>query len=301
MSQILDELVSLLKLERSDDNTFVGQSQNLGWGRVFGGQVLGQALSAASQTVPADRVVHSFHGYFLRPGDVNKEIRFEVDRIRDGRSFTTRRVVASQVRSSGKDEAIFSLSASFQIQEEGFDHQPTMPDAPGPEGLYSERELSKTYLAKLPEDVLTKIPLALRERAIAERPIELRLTMPIDPMRPKKREPANQVWFRANGELPDDPAIHRYLLAYASDFYLLGTSMLPHGATWMTPGMQVASLDHSMYFHRPFRFDEWLLYDMKGPTAVGARGLAHGSWYDQNGILVASTVQEGLIRRRPKS
>ena len=235
-------------------------------------------------------MVHSFHGYFLRPGAVDKEIRFEVDRIRDGRSFTTRRVVASQVSKRGVDEAIFSLSASFQIQEEGLDHQPTMPDAPGPEGLYSERELSKTYLAK--------IPLALQERAVAERPIELRLTKPIDPLRPKKREANNQVWFRANGALPDDPAIHRYLLAYASDFYLLGTSMLPHGVTWMTPGMQVASLDHSMYFHRPFRFDEWLLYDMTGPTAVGARGLAHGSWYNQEGHLVASTVQEGLVRRR---
>ena len=295
MSDVLSELLLLLRLDRLDDDRFRGQSQNLGWGRVFGGQVLGQALSAAEQTVPEGRFVHSMHGYFLRPGALDA-IDFQVDRIRDGRSFTTRRVVASQ-----KGEAIFSLSASFQTHETGLEHQAvTMPNAPGPEGLRSERELSRKYLARLPEAMLAQIPKTMQERAAAERPIELRLTDPIDPLNAPKRAPTNQIWFRANGALPDDLSVHQYLLTYASDFYLLGASLLPHGVTWMTPQMQVASLDHTMYFHRPFRFDDWLLYDIDSPTSVGSRGLAHGRWYDRDGVLVASTIQEGLIRDRRK-
>lgn len=300
MTDVLDRLISILSLERIEENIFRGPSQNLGWGRVFGGQVVGQALSAADQTVPKDRQVHSLHGYFLRPGDAEAPIVYVVDPIRDGRSFTTRRVVAIQ---DGK--TIFNLSASFQITEDGFDHQDAeMPnigdDVPDPEALKNERELGTRYLAKLPEAVLTRIPPLMRERLVAERPIEVRPVDPMDPMRPDKREPVKRVWFRCNGTLPDSPALHRYLLAYASDFHLLGTSLYPHGTTWMNPTMQVASLDHSMWFHRPFRFDDWLLYDTHGPSSSGARGLARGRFFTRDGQLVATTMQEGLIRNRKK-
>lgn len=297
MRDVLAELLTILRLERIEENIFRGPSQDLGWGRVFGGQVVGQALSAAEQTVPAGRAVHSLHGYFLRPGDAKRPIVYTVDPIRDGASFTTRRVVAVQ-----GGEAIFSLSASFQIDEPGLDHQAaTMPDAPPPDGLRNERELGERYLARLPEAVLASIPEAMRERAVAERPIEVRPVAPLDPVRPDARPAIKHVWFRAAGPLPDERSVHQYLLAYASDFHLLGTAMMPHGVSWMTPGLQVASLDHAMWFHRPFRFDEWLLYAMEAPSAQGARGLALGRWFTRDGTLVASTAQEGLMRdrRRP--
>jgi len=291
---VLSELIDILSLERIEENIFRGQSQNLGWGRVFGGQAVGQALSAAEQTVPEGRSVHSLHSYFLRPGDANLPIVYTVDPIRDGRSFTTRRVVAVQ---NGK--AIFSLSASFQVEEPGFDHQAdVMPDVPGPDALRSEKELGERYIAKLPPAVVANIPKAMKERITADRPIEVRPVTPIDPMNPKEREARKQVWFRVNGTLPDSQNLHQYLLAYASDFHLLGTAMMPHAVTWLTPGMQVASLDHSMWFHRPFRFDDWLLYDMDAPSARGARGLARGRWFTSDGALIASTTQEGLMRNR---
>lgn len=294
MRDVLAELIEILTLERIEENIFRGQSQNLGWGRVFGGQVVGQALSSAEQTVPEGRAVHSLHGYFLRPGDANKPIVYTVDPIRDGKSFTTRRVVAVQ-----GGVAIFSLSASFQIDEPGLDHQAVeMPDVQGPEELLNERELGKRYLDRLPDAVRDKLPKAMKERVVAERPIEVRPIGPIDPMNPGVREPIKHVWFRANGELPDSPNLHQYLLAYASDFHLLGTSMMPHDVSWLTPGMQVASLDHAMWFHRPFRFDDWLLYDMDAPSSQNARGLARGRWFTRDGVLVASTAQEGLIRDR---
>ena len=294
MRDVLRELIDILTLERIEENIFRGRSQDLGWGRVFGGQVLGQALSAAEQTVPEGRFVHSLHGYFLRPGDATKSIVFTVDPIRDGSSFTTRRVVAVQ-----DGRAIFSMSASFQIEEGGLDHQAeTMPDVPGPDELHSEQELGRMYLAKLPEAVRAQIPRAMRERVVADRPIEIRPVSPIDPMKPKVREPRSRVWFRATGALPDRRSLHEYMLAYASDFHLLGSTMQPHAVTWLTPGMQVASLDHAMWLHRPFRFDDWLLYDIDSPSAQGARGLAHGRWFTRDGVLVASTVQEGLIRDR---
>lgn len=294
MTAVLDKLIRVLTLERIEQNIFRGQSQNLGWGRVFGGQVVGQALSAAEQTVPADRSVHSLHGYFLRPGDAEKPIVFTVDPIRDGKSFTTRRVVAVQA-----GVAIFSLSASFQIHEPGFEHQAgERPEAPDPDTLLSERQLGRRYLDNLPEKVRAAIPEAMRERVVAERPIEVRPVNPVDPVHPKKRAPEKQVWFRVNGELPDQPSLHQYLLAYASDFHLLGTSLLPHGASWLSPGMQVASLDHAMWFHRPFRFDDWLLYTTDSPSAGGARGLSRGQWWTRSGQLIASTAQEGLIRKR---
>jgi acyl-CoA thioesterase-2 len=288
MSPVLDELVKLLALERIEENLFRGQSQDLGWGTVYGGQVLGQALSAAVQTVPPDRHVHSLHAYFLRTGDVTKPIVYDVDRIRDGGSFTTRRVVAIQ---SGK--AIFNLAASFQIEESGFEHHDAMPDAPRPETLLTEQDRAKPYLDRLPA--------MLRPRAVGERPFEHRpIEEDDDPFTPPSRPPQRMTWLRTVGRLPDDPALHRYLLAYASDHALITTSLLPHGVTWLTPGMQVASLDHVMWFHQPFRVDEWLLYVLDSPAAHGARGLARGRVFTEDGRLVATVTQEGLIRRRTK-
>jgi len=282
----LDELVTLLGLEKIEENLFRGQSQDLGWGTVFGGQVLGQALSAAVQTVPAERAVHSLHAYFLRPGDVRKPIIYDVDRIRDGSSFTTRRVVAIQ---SG--HAIFNMAASFHKAEAGFAHQDEMPEVPSPDSLKSERELAVSLKERLPPFI--------RERAVAERPFEVRPVNPgADPLAPTPRPPVRMVWLRTSGRLPDDPALHRYLLAYASDYSFIGTALLPHGVTWLSPGMQIASLDHVMWFHQPFRVDEWLLHAMDSPAAHGARGLVRGRVFTQDGRLVASTAQEGLIRQR---
>jgi len=285
MTDVLTHLVALLALERIEENLFRGQSQDLGWGTVFGGQVLGQALSAAVQTVPEDRRVHSLHGYFLRPGDVNKPIVYDVDRIRDGRSFTTRRVVAIQ---SG--HPIFSMAASFQLPEAGFEHAAPMPAVPGPDGLLSEQELARRMGELIPE--------RWRKRAVADRPIELRPVAPVNPLAPEATSPEQCVWMRTSGPLGDDTALHDYMLAYASDFYLLPTAMRPHGVSTFSRRMQVASIDHAMWFHRPFRVDEWLLHVMESPSASGARGLVRGRFYDQAGTLVASTIQEGLIRQR---
>ncbi|PRQ03869.1 Acyl-CoA thioesterase 2 [Enhygromyxa salina] len=286
MSQVLDELVELLTLEQIEVNLFRGQSQDLGWGTVYGGQVLGQALSAAVQTVPEERAVHSLHGYFLRPGAVDRPIVYEVDRIRDGRSFTTRRVVAIQ-----NGRAIFNLAASFQVDEPGFAHQDAMPEAPAPEGVPTEQELARAYADKLPEFI--------RAQALGQRPFEIRpIEDPSDPFEPEPREAQRMFWLKATGTLPDDPALHRYLLAYASDFSFLTTAMLPHGVSWLSPGMQVASVDHAMWFHEDVRVDEWLLHVVDSPKAHGARGLVRGRVFTHDGRLVASTVQEGLIRRR---
>lgn len=286
--QVLADLLALLGLERLEKSLFRGQSQDLGWGNVFGGQVLGQALSAAQQTVPEGRSVHSLHGYFLRSGDASKPIIYDVDCIRDGKSFTTRRVVAIQ-----KGRAIFSMGASFQIDEGGFEHQAKMPEVPGPEGLASETELAR--------QVVDRIPPPLRARAIADKPIELREVKPVNPFVPEVREPQRYVWIRASDTLPNDPQIHRFLLAYASDFHFMTTAMFPHGISWMTPGMQTASLDHAMWFHRDFSLDDWLLYAIESPSASNARGLARGHFFNRAGELVASTVQEGLIRKRVPS
>jgi acyl-CoA thioesterase-2 len=284
MERVLADLIDLLALERLDRDFFRGRSQNLGWGAIFGGQVLGQALSAAAQTVPDNRAVHSLHGYFVRAGDVSKPILYQVDRLRDGKSFTTRRVVAVQ-----EGEAIFSLAASFQVHEHGFEHQDPMPDVPPPESLPSELALALAIADQLP-------PL-VRAIAVAERPIEIRPVDPRDPLAPRASPPHRAMWYRAIDHLPDDPALHRYLLAYASDFSFLGTAMDPHGVSWLVPGMQVASIDHAMWFHRPFRFDDWLLYAVDSPSASGARGLVRGQFFDRQGRLVASTAQEGLMRK----
>ncbi len=284
MRDVLRELVELLELERIEQNLFRGQSQDLGWGTVFGGQVLGQALSAAQQTAPADRWVHSLHGYFLRPGDASKPIVYDVDCIRDGKSFTTRRVVAIQ---NGK--AIYNMAASFQKDEPGFDHQATMPASTPPEQLESALALFRNHI--------DRVPPKLRKRATAERPIESRPVSPIDPVSPDVRPPQRQVWYRAVDPLPDHESLHRYLLAYCSDFNFLVTAMQPHGVSWLSPGMQVATIDHAMWFHRPFRMDDWLLHDIESPSASNARGLVRGQIYDRQGRLVASTAQEGLMRK----
>jgi len=283
---VLAELVELLALERIEENLFRGQTQDLGWGAVFGGQVLGQALSAAVQTVPPERHAHSLHAYFLRSGDVKKPIIYDVDRIRDGGSFTTRRVVAIQ-----NGHAIFHLAASFQVDEPGLEHQDAMPDAPVPESCATEQERAKPYAHLLPKGI--------RERATVERPFELRPVGPEDDaFHPSPKPPWRMVWFKTVGRLPDDPALHRYLLAYASDQSLITTALLPHGITWVTAGMQIASLDHVLWFHQPFRVDEWLLYVLDSPAAHGARGLARGRIFTRDGRLVASVMQEGLIRQR---
>ena len=285
MTAVLDELVKLLQLEQIEANIFRGQSQDLGWGRVFGGQVLGQALSAARQTVDKSRHVHSFHSYFLREGDSSLPIVYNVDCIRDGRSFATRRVVAIQ-----KGRPIFNLSASFQIEEKGFSHQSPMPEVSPPDNLNNEHDLVDKY-----KDL---IPPPLKKRLLTETPIEIRFADPIDPLKESSRKPTNKVWLRANGQLPDDPGLHKYLLAYASDFQFLSTSLFPYGAYTFQRKIQVASLDHAMWFHRPFKMDEWLLHCVESPSASGARGLVRGQVFNQAGELVASTMQEGLIRDR---
>ncbi len=284
---VLQELLKLLKLEKIEENIFRGQSQDLGFHSVFGGQVLGQALSAASRTVPETRQAHSLHGYFMRPGDSQLPIVYTVECIRDGKSFTTRRVVAVQ-----KGQAIFSMSASFQIKEEGFDHQDTMPEVPGPDGLESQMEIAKRYA--------DKIPSAIRSRILCAKPIEIRQIDPIDPFAPDKRVPVRHVWFRAINPIGDDMSAHKYLLAYASDFNLLGTALYPHGYTFWDPRIQMASLDHAMWFHREFRMDDWLLYTMESPSVSKALGLSIGRIFTQKGDLVATVTQEGLIRYRPK-
>jgi acyl-CoA thioesterase-2 len=281
----LDHLIQLLSLERIEENLFRGQSEDLGWGQLYGGHVLGQALSAATQTVPADRFVHSAHAYFLRPGNVSRPTIYDVDRIRDGGSFTTRRVVGIQ-----NGEAIFNLSVSFHKEEEGFEHQSAMVDVPAPETLPNEEERARTFAHKLAPPLSTRV--------LEERPFDIRLVDPSDPFTTDAREPKRALWLRANGQVGDEDAVHRQLLSYASDYSFVTTSLLPHGVSWLMPGLHIASIDHAIWFHRPFRIDDWLLHVMDSPTAHGARGLARGQVYTRDGRLVASTMQEGLIRRR---
>jgi acyl-CoA thioesterase-2 len=286
MSNVVGELIDLLALERSGENAFRGRSQDLGWGRIFGGQVLGQALSAAAQTVPRDRHVHSLHAYFLRPGDLTIPIDYEVDRIRDGGSFTTRSVVARQ-----PGGAIFTMSASFQLEEPGFEHQDEMPETAPPKSLPTERERMASFLARLPDHV--------RAPFDAERPFEVRTADPIeDVLHPAPRAARRSLWIRAVAPLPDDPALHRYLLAYISDYAFMTTALAPHGLTWLAPSLQLASIDHAMWFHRPVRVDDWLLHVVDSPSASGARGFARGRIFTRDGRLVASTAQEGLMRQR---
>ena len=279
-----NELLELLDLEEIEKNHYRATSPNEGWQRVYGGQVIGQALVAASRTVPEDRQAHSLHGYFLRPGDTTIPILYKVDRIRDGRSFTTRRVVAIQ-----HGRPIFNMSISFQTDEEGFSHQFDMPEAPAPETLADERQLRAEWAVKLPEE--------FTESFNRERPIDVRPIDPQDIFHPDKRPPRQMCWMKSRDPLPDDYRLHQCVLAYLSDWSLLDTATLPHGVSFLQDNMQMASLDHAMWFHRPFRADEWLLFVQDSPSASGARGLNRGLIYRQDGVLVASAAQEGLMRR----
>ncbi|HSN71099.1 MAG TPA: acyl-CoA thioesterase II, partial [Steroidobacteraceae bacterium] len=286
MDRVLADLLKLLELERIEINLFRGESRDIGSPQVFGGQVLGQALVAASMTVE-NRCVHSLHAYFLRPGDFNHPIVYEVDRSRDGHSFTTRRVVAIQ-----HGRQIFHLSASFQIDEEGFSHQVPMPAVPPPEKLKDTVTWSREIMHRIPEK--------MRRFYEHQRPFEFRPVRLHDPSDPTPDEPIKRVWFRAVDRVPDGEALHRCLLAYVSDYHLLDTATLPHGISYANSDLQMASLDHAMWFHRPVRVDDWLLYSIESPSASGARGLARGHVFDRTGRLVASTAQEGLIRLRSR-
>lgn len=287
MSQVLNDLLSLLRLETIEQGIYRGQSQDLGFKAVFGGQVMGQALSAAKDTVEESRKVHSLHSYFLRPGDASRPIVYDVENIRDGKSFSTRRVRALQF---GKP--IFYMTASFQSDEPGVTHQSPMPNVPGPELLRSELEFYQENAHLIPEP--------LRSKFVCEKPIEMRPVGFENPFKPNVTQPVRYVWFKANGEMPDDPRVHKYLLAYASDFNFLPTALQPHGLSFMSPNMQVATIDHAMWFHREFRLDDWILYAIDSPSASGARGLVRGQFYNRKGELVASTMQEGVIRQHSK-
>ncbi|MGI9327020.1 MAG: acyl-CoA thioesterase II [Pseudomonadales bacterium] len=281
--QTIIDVINLLDLEEIEQNHYRATSPSDGWQRVYGGQVLGQALVAASRTVPDDRPAHSLHGYFLRAGDTEAPILYKVDRIRDGRSFTTRNVVAIQ-----HGRAIFSMSISFQLIEDGLSHQVQMPDVPLPEELRDERELRAEQAEQLPAE--------FRESFLRERPIELRPIDPQDLLEPRKRPPQQYCWMKIRDPLPEDPRLHQCVLAYLSDWSLLDTSTYPHGLSFLNDQLQMASLDHAMWFHRPFRADDWLLYAQDSPSASGARGLNRGQIFSRNGDLVASAAQEGLMR-----
>ncbi len=276
----LPELLKILDLERIEDNLFRGESRDVGAPQVFGGQVLGQALVAASRTVEG-RQVHSLHAYFLRRGDLSVPIVFEVDRSRDGGSFTSRRVVAIQ-----HGQPILTMSASFHAGEPGLEHQAPMPDAPPPESLRD--------LAAVEAEVMERMPHRARGYFRNQRPFEFRAVSPDDYLTREKRPAHKQVWFRVLGQMPDDQSLHRSLLAYVSDYHLLPTATMPHGVNFLE--LQVASIDHAIWFHRDLRLDDWLLYEIESPSASGARGFSRGAIYARDGRLVASVAQEGLIR-----
>ena len=284
MQETLQDFIDLLNLEPIEDNLFRGYSPNEHWQRVFGGQVIGQALMAAERTVHG-RVCHSLHAYFLRPGDPKRPIIYEVDRSRDGRSFTSRRVVALQ---HGKQ--IFNMAASFQVKEKGLTHQIKCPKVPPPEDLEDDYERRKKASAHLPREV--------KKHFLRKRPIEMRSIRPTNFINPEKSPPYQQVWFRVSEKFPakTGQALHQCALAYMSDMTLLDTCTNPHGVNWLKDNVQMASLDHAMWFHRPFRVDDWLLYDQASPSASGARGFNTAHIFNRKGILVASVTQEGLMR-----
>ena len=280
--QAVDDLIALLDLEVIEVNIFRGTSPDVSVQRVFGGQVAGQSLVAAARTVDEDRRIHSLHAYFLRPGDPSVPLLYEVDRIRDGRSFTTRRVVAIQ-----HGRPIFNMSASFHVPENGLNHQVPMPgDVPDPDDIPSFAERFAPWAEKL-GDIYSR-----------PRPIDTRYVDWSPPTQHVKKPPTNRVWLRADGKLPDDPVLHTCVLTYASDMTLLDTTLRPHGVNNLAGGVQMASLDHAMWFHRPCRMDDWLLYTQDSPSAFGARGMTRGSLFDRSGVLIASVAQEGLIRKK---
>ncbi|MDZ4728534.1 MAG: acyl-CoA thioesterase II [Xanthomonadales bacterium] len=287
MSEIeksFQELLSLICLEPLEVNLFRGESRDIGAPRVFGGQVLAQAVLAASATIE-DRLIHSLHAYFLRGGDPAAPIVYDVDRSRDGDSFSARRVVAIQ-----HGRPIFTLAASFQGPEDGLEHQFDAPNVPSPEDLGIQLEADSETLQHLPQK--------MRRWIDRFGPFEFRRVGEYNPSNPKPEKPQQQIWFRLNGELPDDPVLHRALLAYVSDFHLIGTATLPHGISWTLGNLVMASLDHAMWFHRDFRLDDWLLYSSDSPNMGSGRGLARGMIFDRSGRLLASTAQEGMIRIR---
>lgn len=281
----MEQLLRTLDLEKLEEDLFRGNSPKVGWQRVFGGQVIAQALMAAQRCVEPDRFVHSLHAYFMRPGDPSIPIVYQVERIRDGKSFTTRRVVAVQ---HGK--AIFSMSASFQLEEPGFNHQLDMPPVALPDQLLGEKEFREVFLAQAPENV--------RRYWGRERPIEFRPTSMAHYLSKEKLPPEAHIWVRTTGPVPDDRRTQAAVLAYLSDMTLLDTSLYAHGTSIFDPDLQVASLDHAMWFHRPCKLDDWLLYTQDSPSASGARGMTRGSIYTRSGVLVASVAQEGLIRKK---
>jgi len=283
LKQELKDLLDLLDLEQIEVNMFRGNSPSEGWQRVYGGQVLGQALVAASRTVEdATRTAHSLHGYFLRPGDTTIPILYQVDRIRDGKSFTTRRVVAIQ-----RGRAIFNMSASFQVGETGLEHQFPMPEIRPPEECMTQQEMRRQFAADMPEGYVA------RERP---QPIEMRFAEAMNEFRPEPMPPFQHTWIRTIDRMPDDVRLNQCMLAYACDMTLIDTSYRPHAINWEDQDFQVASLDHAMWFHRPFRADEWLLYAQDSPFSGGARGFSRGTIYTSSGELIASVAQEGLIR-----
>ena len=287
MSRAVDDLLAILDLEQLEQNLFRGRSPQAGWQRVFGGQVIGQALVAACRTVDtAARQPHSLHAYFLLPGDPKVPIIYDVDRIRDGRSFTTRRVVAIQ-----HGAEIFTMAVSFQVEEPGYEHALPMPSVPPPEDLPSDDEIKASVLPIMPDPVRAYFT---RERPIELKPVEFTRYLSREP-----KEPKFNVWIRATSRLPDDPAIHQSVLAYASDMTLLDSTLIAHGRTVFERAIQAASLDHALWLHRPFRADEWLLYSQDSPSTSGARGFGRGLIFARDGRLVASVAQEGLIRPRP--
>ena len=280
---LLEDRLSLFKLNKIDRDIFTWTGESVGWARIFGGQVMAQTLIAAYETIEKKHLAHSFHGYFLRPGQMDKPIVFDVDRIRDGRSFSTRRVRAIQ-----DGEAIFNSSISFQKREKGLTHQIDMPEVPGPEGLLNEWQHRKKISHKIDKKYL---PMFLREREIEMRPVEDQ-----DFLNPKKAPPYKNTWMKPDGTMPKDEKIHQALLLYASDMGLLGTANNPHGLNFMSPLLQSASLDHATWFHGKLDFSDWLLYHIDSPVSGNARGFSRGSIYNKKGQLVASCVQEGLMR-----
>lgn len=287
MSEVFDGLLKLFDLEKIEENIFRGRSARTSWQRVFGGQTIAQALVAAQRTVEPDRLAHSLHGYFMLGGDPTAPIVYTVDRIRDGGSFTTRRVVATQ-----HGRAIFSLEASFQRPEPGLDHQVQMPDVPQPDDLASQRELTEQFGDRLPE--------VIRRFWERERPVEMRPVIIEHYTSREKLDPVQHVWVRFAATPPNDPALRRVLLSYLSDMTLLDTSTFAHGRLIFDQDIQAASLDHAMWFHRDNPLDDWILYTQDSPSTSGARGFTRGSLYTRNGILIASVAQEGLIRLRRK-
>ncbi len=287
MAYTVDDLIALLDLERIEHNIYRGWNRDIGTGRIFGGQVLAQALVAAERTVHDDRPVHSMHGYFILTGDLEVPVVYFVDRLRDGGSFTTRRVTAIQHGS-----AIFEMSASFHRREEGWEHQVEMPDVPDPESLPSELDVLRARAAEIPE--------APRPVLTQDRPLDWRLVDGLDPFDASPRPPLRRYWVRAIGAMGDRLLDHQAVLAYASDYGLLGSALQPHGASFRDPRFMIASLDHSIWFHRPFRMDDWLLYVSESPASAAGRGLARGTFFTREGVLVASTAQEGLMRVRKR-